>query len=84
MGKNGPLDLYIRAVEKKKVPLVKKILTAYAHDCRGATAVEYGLLVGIMAIGVAVGTGALADVTNLIFDIILNNTQQVEAGTTTP
>jgi len=36
----------------------------------GATAVEYGLLAGLVALGIAGGLGVLADLVNMIFELI--------------
>ncbi len=55
---------------------------AFWQDTRGATAVEYGLLAGLVAIGLAGGLGALADLVNLLFEVIGDQTTEV-AGTMT-
>ena len=47
------------------------------QDTSGATAVEYGLLAGLVAIGLAGGLGALADLVNLLFDVIGDQTNDV-------
>ncbi len=46
-------------------------------DTRGATAIEYGLLAGLIAVGLAGGLGALADLVNLLFDLIGDETAGV-------
>lgn len=45
-------------------------LLIFSKDTRGATAVEYGLLAGLVAIGLAGGLGALADLVSLLFEVI--------------
>ena len=45
---------------------------------KGATAVEYGLIIGLMALGLAAGLGTLTDLVNDIFDLLVTSTQ--EAG----
>ena len=47
------------------------------RDTSGATAVEYGLLAGLVAIGLAGGLGALADLVNLLFEVIGDQTNEV-------
>lgn len=42
----------------------------FGGNTSGATAVEYGLLAGLVAIGLAGGLGALADLVSLLFDTI--------------
>ncbi len=42
----------------------------FSGNTSGATAVEYGLLAGLVAIGLAGGLGALADLVSLLFDTI--------------
>lgn len=41
-----------------------------AADTSGASAVEYALLAGFVAVGLAGGLGALVDLAALLFDII--------------
>jgi len=43
----------------------------------GATAVEYGLLAGLVALGIAGGIGALADLVNALFDMIGETTSEI-------
>jgi len=50
----------------------------------GATAIEYGLLAGLVAVGLAGGLGALADLVNLLFDSISDETTDVAATVTAP
>lgn len=47
------------------------------HRTDGATAVEYGLLAGLIAIGLAGGLGALADLVNLLFEVVGDETATV-------
>jgi len=51
------------------------------RDRQGATAVEYGLLVGLAALGLAAGWGALGDLVQQIFEMLSDQTQ---AATPTP
>lgn len=46
----------------------------------GATAVEYGLLAGLVAIGLAGGLGALADLVSLLFEVIGNEAADVSSA----
>lgn len=55
------------------------LLRLLAQDQRGATAVEYGLLIGLVAVGLAGGLGALADLVNLVFDMISTDVTTVSA-----
>jgi len=52
-------------------------LTRLKHCVSGATAVEYGLLAGLVAVGIAGGIGALAELVNAIFDMLGDNTTAV-------
>ncbi len=54
------------------------------HDVRGATAIEYGLLAGLVAVGLAGGLGALADLVNLLFEVVSDETADVASSMTTP
>ena len=54
------------------------------HDVRGATAIEYGLLAGLVAVGLAGGLGALSDLVNLLFEMIGNETADVTSSMTNP
>lgn len=56
-----------------------RILEVLGHDQRGATAVEYGLLIGLVAVGLAGGLGALADLVNLVFNMISADVTTVSA-----
>lgn len=49
----------------------------FARNTSGATAVEYGLLAGLIAVGLAGGLGALADLVNLVFNMIGQETADV-------
>lgn len=55
----------------------KSPVRALWQDTGGATAVEYGLLAGLVAIGLAGGLGALADLVNLLFEVIGDQTNEV-------
>lgn len=52
-------------------------LTRLANCASGATAVEYGLLAGLIAVGIAGGVGALAELVNAIFDMLGDSTTAV-------
>lgn len=54
------------------------------HDVCGATAIEYGLLAGLVAVGLAGGLGALSDLVNLLFEMIGNETASVTSSMTDP
>ena len=49
----------------------------FGKNTSGATAVEYGLLAGLVAIGLAGGLGALADLVSLLFDTIGDEAAEV-------
>lgn len=57
--------------------LVRKMLA----DRQGATAVEYGLIAGLAALGIAGGLSAMADLVILVFDLIV---QAVAAAVPSP
>lgn len=54
------------------------------YSVSGATAVEYGLLAGLIALGIAGGIGALADLVNLIFEMLGETTTEVTNDMPTP
>jgi len=47
---------------------MKTIVTRFAKDESGATAIEYGLIAAIVGIGIIVGLGALRDGLNTLFN----------------
>ncbi len=47
---------------------MKAILTRFADDQSGATAIEYGLIAAIVAVGIIVGLGNLRDGLNTLFN----------------
>ena len=57
---------------------------AILRDTRGATAIEYGLLAGLIAVGLAGGLGALADLVNLLFEVIGDETSDVADSMANP
>lgn len=59
-----------------------RICVDFFADIRGATAVEYGLLAGLVAIGIAGGLGALADLVNLLFEVIGDEAADVTGAMT--
>jgi pilus assembly protein Flp/PilA len=48
--------------------VMKTIVTRFAKDESGATAIEYGLIAAIVGIGIIVGLGALRDGLNTLFN----------------
>ena len=42
------------------------------RDCKGSTAIEYGLIGGLIAVAIILGFGAITDNLGKIFDIIYN------------
>ena len=47
---------------------MKAIVTRFADDQSGATAIEYGLIAAIVAVGIIVGLGNLRDGLNTLFN----------------
>jgi Flp pilus assembly pilin Flp len=45
------------------------------QDRHGATAVEYGLLIGLAALGLAAGWGSIGDLVQQIFAMLSDQTQ---------
>jgi pilus assembly protein Flp/PilA len=42
------------------------------RDCKGSTAIEYGLIGGLIAVAIILGFGAITENLGKIFDIIYN------------
>ncbi|NVJ97275.1 MAG: Flp family type IVb pilin [Alphaproteobacteria bacterium] len=55
-------------------------LSRLRSDISGATAVEYGLLAGLIAVGLMGGIGALSDLVNLLFEFVADETATVADG----
>lgn len=66
------------------IECLKKTSRRLSQDIGGATAIEYGLLAGLVAVGLAGGLGALADLVNLLFDSISTETTDVAASIANP
>ena len=47
---------------------MKAIIIRFADDQSGATAIEYGLIAAIVAVGIIVGLGNLRDGLNTLFN----------------
>ena len=47
---------------------MNNIVTRFAADESGATAIEYGLIAAIVGVGIIVGLGALKDALNTLFE----------------
>ena len=47
---------------------MKTVVTRFAKDESGATAIEYGLIAAIVGIGIIVGLGSLRDGLNTLFN----------------
>lgn len=47
---------------------MKAIITRFAHDESGATAIEYGLIAAIVGVGIIVGLGNIKDGLNTLFN----------------
>lgn len=62
----------------------KSVWQDLLRDIDGATAIEYGLLAGLVAVGLAGGLGALADLVNLLFDGISEETTTIATSMTDP
>jgi pilus assembly protein Flp/PilA len=46
---------------------MKAIITRFAHDESGATAIEYGLIAAIVGVGIITGLGYIKDGLNTLF-----------------
>lgn len=49
---------------------MKNVLTRFIKDERGATAIEYGLIAGLIALAIAVGAGKLGTNLGLAFEAL--------------
>lgn len=51
---------------------MKNVLTRFIKDERGATAIEYGLIAGLIAIAIAAGAGSLGNNLGTAFTNLAN------------
>lgn len=66
-----------------KLEQIKATIQQKIQCQSGATAVEYGLIIGLMALGLAAASGELATITNDIFNMIFQETDAVAQTVTT-
>lgn len=57
---------------------MKAIITRFAHDESGATAIEYGLIAAIVGVGIIVGLGNVKDGLNSMFNKVNDNLNAAE------
>lgn len=69
----------MRAKLRQEAARLHALWARFKTDMEGATAVEYGLLAGLIAVGLGGGIGALADLVLLLFDILVERTDEVGA-----
>jgi pilus assembly protein Flp/PilA len=50
---------------------MKTVVTRFAKDESGATAIEYGLIAAIVGVGIIVGLGSLRDGLNTLFNSVV-------------
>ena len=73
----GAFDPFTLPKPENRYHTVRNQLSALKHNTVGATAVEYGLLAGLVAVGLAGGLGALSDLVNLLFENVGSEAAQV-------
>ncbi|ABI76193.1 flp/fap pilus protein [Hyphomonas neptunium ATCC 15444] len=56
--------------------LTKTLMLRLARDERGATAIEYGLIAGLMVLAIIGGVTAFADANNEIYQTVEDNLVQ--------
>ena len=61
---------------KTPKPNAVHVLARFLHDTRGATAVEYAVIAGMIGIGVLVGIRAIPDALNTFFNNAGNTMSQ--------
>ncbi|WND03312.1 Flp family type IVb pilin [Temperatibacter marinus] len=49
---------------------------------QGVTSIEYAILIGLMAVGIAAGSGKLSEVINAMFDSLATQTETTLNGPT--
>ncbi len=62
---------------------MKSIITRFANDELGATAIEYGLIAAIVGVGIIAGLGTLKDGLNSLFGNIKGELDSATTTTTT-
>ncbi|WP_262693066.1 Flp family type IVb pilin [Kordiimonas aquimaris] len=76
MHKSRGVSFFQRNDTVKQLSIVRN-LSYFRKSIDGATAVEYGLLAGLVALGIAGGLGALSDLVNLLFENVSNDAAEV-------
>lgn len=56
--------------------LTKTLMLRFTRDERGATAIEYGLIAGLMVLAIIGGVTAFADANNEIYQTVEDNLVQ--------
>lgn len=64
------------------VDLTFKRVKRLPSDTDGATAIEYGLIIGLIALGILVALSSLSDGVNGLFDTVATETGDAIAGAT--
>ena len=59
---------------------MRKLLNDYARDTSGATAIEYGLIAALIAVGMIVGATAVGEKVNAKFDEVATEMDKASAG----
>jgi pilus assembly protein Flp/PilA len=72
------------AISAEYAAVFSRRIRRLTRSVSGATAVEYGLLAGLIALGIAGGVGALADLVVAIFTNLGDTTQGVADTVATP
>jgi pilus assembly protein Flp/PilA len=47
---------------------MRRFITSFLYDTRGITAIEYGLIAGVLALGIMGAVGGVADQIKSVFD----------------
>ena len=70
--RTGRNDLMLQELQKMIATVLSKVLSRFARDQRGASMLEYGLLVGLVAIAAIVAITAMGNALETMFNDAAN------------
>jgi len=68
---------------RQLVPIAVKTARQFHRSSNGATAIEYGLIIGLAALAIAGGLGAITDAVHEVFALINTEVENADTKTST-